>query len=177
MPQCYVIHTLPVLSIPVYVTSYLTILHDLLNHLALLKLKLSPTPVCCHQNILAFLVFMPLIFPSVVRLPTLFLKFSKQETNQIRALKFSVFSTSQCVLKVCSSLELGKCCCDILRYLLIGHLHADCATVAAGPIAHAQQNRKGSTGFYTFQNIHRDFMPVYKRKCYIELEKKVVHVR
>jgi len=71
--------------------------------------------------------------------------------------------------------ELGKRC-DILRCLLIGNLLADCATVAAGPFAPAQQNSKGSSGFYTFQNIHRGFMPVYKRECYNELEKNVLYV-
>jgi hypothetical protein len=55
----------------------------------------------------------------------LFLKFSKQVTNKIRALKFylsiSLLSTSQCVFKSCSSLEFCKHC-DILRQLLSGQL-------------------------------------------------------
>jgi len=64
----------------------------------------------------------------------------------MRALKFSLFRTSRCVFKGCSSLELGKRS-DILGYLPIGHSHADCATIVEGPIAHARNKRKGSTGF------------------------------
>ena len=63
------------------------------------KLKLSPSPISCHQNILAFLVFMPLIFPSVFCLPN---PVPLNSVNK-RLLKFALWSSVSSALRnVCS---------------------------------------------------------------------------